>query len=94
MYERRFTKDSSPPSLPFPMYERRLTKGSEGGSRYILVPKAALEHEQQDKISMSSAEITRLKETRDKLERAYLAAENEFRELVEQSPALMQAIMR
>ncbi len=59
-----------------------------------MVPKAALEHEQQDKINITSAEVTRLKETRDKLDKAVQATEAEFRELVQQSPALMQSLMR
>lgn len=65
-----------------------------GLCRYIFVPKAALEHEQQDKINVTSAEITRLKETREKLEASVKAAETEFRELVQQSPALLQSLIR
>eukprot|EP00884_Botryococcus_braunii_P017849 jgi/Botrbrau1/4748/Bobra.0137s0020.1 len=64
------------------------------GRAYILVPKAALEHEQQDKINITTAEVTRLKETRDKLESTVKTTETEFRELVQQVPALRQQLMR
>lgn len=57
----------------------------------MLVPKEVLEHEQKDKIDSTSSEVTRLKETLQKLESSAKEFEAEFRELLKQSPALMQS---
>lgn len=55
------------------------------------MPKEVLEDEQKDKIDSSSSEVTRLKETLQKLERSAKEFETEFRELVNQHPALLQS---
>lgn len=64
------------------------------GRRYFLMPKPQLLQDRKDTATSCQAEIKSLKETQATVQKAIEAIESEFRELIEQSPALQKALTR
>ncbi len=62
--------------------------------RYFLTPKPQLVQDRKDSATSCQAEIKNLKETQSSIQRSLDAVENEFRELLQHSPALQQAVSR
>lgn len=58
------------------------------------MPKPQLLQDRKETAINCQAEIKTLKETQANVQKAITAVENEFRELIEQSPALQQALSR
>ena len=62
--------------------------------RYFLKPKSQVLQDRKDTATSCQAEIKTLKETQSAVQRALAAVENEFRELLQHSPALQKAVTR
>lgn len=58
------------------------------------MPKAQLVQDRKDTAANCQVEIKTLKETQAACQRAIEAVENEFKELLQHSPALQQAVSR
>lgn len=64
------------------------------GRAYFLKPKSQVLQDRKDTAISCQAEIKTLKETQSAVQRALAAVENEFRELLQHSPALQKAVSR
>ena len=62
--------------------------------RYFLTPKPQLLQDRKDVATSCQADIKALKDTQATVQKAIDAVESEFRELIEQSPALQTALSR
>ena len=65
-----------------------------GVYRYFLTPKPQLVQDRKDSAISCQADIKALKDTQASVLRALEAVENEFRELLQHSPALQKAVSR
>ena len=62
--------------------------------RYFLLPKKLLLQDRKDSATSCQADIKTLKVTQAAVQRTLDTVENEFRELLQHSPALQQAVSR
>ncbi|XP_024012257.1 prefoldin subunit 1 [Eutrema salsugineum] len=63
------------------------------GRTFVLEPKAVLEAEQEQKLKDSEAAIASLQPSKEYLEKQIAEVENNFKELLQQEPAIAQQIM-
>eukprot|EP00249_Psilotum_nudum_P005016 c18507_g1_i1 orf=300-695(-) len=63
------------------------------GRAFVLEPKAVLLSEQQERTKECDAAVSSLQSSKEYLERQMKEAENNFKELLQQSPALAQQVM-
>ncbi|ESQ43379.1 hypothetical protein EUTSA_v10015026mg [Eutrema salsugineum] len=61
--------------------------------KFVLEPKAVLEAEQEQKLKDSEAAIASLQPSKEYLEKQIAEVENNFKELLQQEPAIAQQIM-
>ncbi|KAF1899284.1 hypothetical protein Lal_00019411 [Lupinus albus] len=62
-------------------------------TRFVLESKVTLMNEQENKFKDSEASITSLQSSKEYLEKQMAEVENNFRELLQQDPALARQIM-
>ena len=81
-------------ALDTPLAQHSANPHMISACRYFLTPKPQLLQERKETAISCQAEIKTLKETQASIQKAIAAVENEFRELIEQSPALQQVLSR